>query len=99
MKESTMKKKIIHVNQHNIRFNSKNGLVKPVFTVKEGKKNTYSNEVKVNCSCGKEAVKIVYSPDKPLSCGGKVWIESKSEVICENPMTYQETKNLCKTKK
>ena len=26
-------------------------------------------------------------------------VQSKSEVICENPMTYQETKNLCKTKK
>jgi len=25
--------------------------------------------------------KVVYSPDKPLSCGAKVWIETDAEVI------------------
>jgi len=24
--------------------------------------------------------KVIYSPDKPLSCGAKVWIETESEV-------------------
>jgi len=24
--------------------------------------------------------KLVYSPDKPLSCGAKVWIETDSEI-------------------
>ena len=24
--------------------------------------------------------KVVYSPDKPLSCGAKVWIETNGEV-------------------
>ena len=25
--------------------------------------------------------KVVYSPDKPLSCGAKVWIETQAEVV------------------
>ena len=25
--------------------------------------------------------KVIYSPDKPLSCGAKVWIETEGEVI------------------
>tara|TARA_B110000438_G_scaffold242504_1_gene242087 strand:+ start:205 stop:333 length:129 start_codon:yes stop_codon:yes gene_type:complete len=25
--------------------------------------------------------KVMYSPDKPLSCGAKVWIETEGEVI------------------
>jgi hypothetical protein len=26
---------------------------------------------------------VVYSPDKPLSCGAKVWVETELEVITE----------------
>ena len=29
---------------------------------------------------GKALVKIIYSPDKPLPCGAKVWIETELEV-------------------
>ena len=72
-----MKKKI-HVNQHKIRSNSKTGDREPVITVKTYKSNTYCSEVYVDGPC-----KIVYSPDKPLPCGAKVWIETESEVICE----------------
>jgi hypothetical protein len=27
--------------------------------------------------------RVIYSPDKPLSCGAKVWIETDSEVIID----------------
>jgi len=70
-------KKRIHVNQHKIRSNSKTGDREPVITVKTYKSNTYCSEVFVNGPC-----KIVYSPDKPLPCGAKVWIETESEIIC-----------------
>ena len=43
-----MAKKYIHVNQHKIRANKKNGTDEPVITIKEGKTNTYCHEVKVN---------------------------------------------------
>jgi len=43
-----MAKKYIHVNQHKIRANKKNGTNEPVLTVKEGRKNTYGRSVKIN---------------------------------------------------
>lgn len=69
-------KKKIHVNQHVIRENAKTGENKPVITVKTYKSNHYANEVEI---LGKS--KVIYSPDKPLSCGAKVWIETNADVI------------------
>jgi hypothetical protein len=72
-------KTIIHVNQHNIKANAK-GDNKPVITCKTYKSNEYANEVIIYGQDGKEAARIVYSPDKPLSCGAKVWIETFGKV-------------------
>jgi len=66
----------IHVNQHIIRSNKKQGKKEPVLTVKTYKSNTYANAVEI-----KGPSKVVYSPDKPLSCGARVWIETESEVV------------------
>ena len=68
-------KTMIHVNQHIIKSNRKNGASDPVLTVKTYKDNTYAHEVLI-----KGDSKVVYSPDKPLSCGAHVWIETQSEV-------------------
>ena len=68
-------KKKIHVNQHKIRSNKKHNLNEPVITVKTSKSNDYGHEVEI---LGPS--KIVYSPDKPLSCGAKVWNETEAEV-------------------
>ena len=65
----------IHVNQHVIKANAKSGDRNPVFTIKQGGKNTYATRVKV---VGE--MELVYSPDKPLSCGAKVWIETRGEI-------------------
>ena len=72
-------KKRIHVNQHKIRSNKKYNLNEPVITVKTSKSNTYGHLVKI---LGPS--KVIYSPDKPLSCGAKVWIETESEVEISN---------------
>tara|TARA_R110000868_G_scaffold118306_1_gene313860 strand:- start:441 stop:662 length:222 start_codon:yes stop_codon:yes gene_type:complete len=69
-------KTIIHVNQHVIKANRKNGVENPVLTVKTYKNNNYAHEVEI-----KGDSKIIYSPDKPLSCGAHVWIETNSEVL------------------
>ena len=66
----------IHVNQHIIRKNYKNNENEPVLTCKTSKSNEYAHEVEI---LGPS--KIIYSPEKPLSCGAKVWIETESEVI------------------
>ena len=66
----------IHVNQHVIKRNAKTGESEPVLTVKQGRKNTYAHEVEI---LGPS--RVVYSPEKPLSCGARVWVETESEVV------------------
>jgi len=68
----------IHVNQHNIRANNK-GADLPVITVKDYRQNRKCNEVDI-LKDGQVVARVVYSPDRPLSCGAKVWIETELEV-------------------
>jgi len=71
------KKKYIHVNQHKIRGNLKHGTNEPVITIKEGKNNTYCNEVKI---LGESTVRYGGS-DKPiLPCGARVVIETTADI-------------------
>jgi hypothetical protein len=70
-------KKYIHVNQHKIRANKKNGTDEPVITIKAGKTNTYCHEVEV---LGSSIIRYGGN-DKPiLSCGARVVIETESEI-------------------
>jgi len=70
----------IHVNQHNIKHNAKNpDDLKPVLTVKTYKSNTLCNDVTIHGES-----RVIYSPDKPLSCGAKVWIETKAQITINN---------------
>jgi hypothetical protein len=73
-------KTFIHVNQAHIRKNIKASDEDkvPVLTVKTYKTNRYGNNVTIHGPS-----KIVYSPDKPLSCGARVWIETECEVEVE----------------
>ena len=68
--------KRIHVNMHKVRANKKHGTNEPVLTIKEGKTNTYCHEVDI---LGPS--KLVYRPNKPLSCGARVWIETTASVM------------------
>lgn len=78
-----MRKTIIHVNQHVIRDNLKTGARNPVITVKNGKDNTYAHAVDILDEHGTITARVVYSPDKPLSCGARVWIETYNGTIAE----------------
>jgi hypothetical protein len=79
--------KRIHINQHKIRRNAKTGEREPVIAVKtyacgghslgNYKSNDYCHEVIIDSPC-----KVIYSPDKPLPCGAKVWIETEGNIIC-----------------
>lgn len=71
---------LVHVNQHRIRSNAKNGTNEPVLTVKTYKSNDYAHQVEIDGPS-----KIVYSPDKPLSCGARCWIETESPVRIIDP--------------
>ena len=70
-----MKKKI-HVNQHNIRANKKDGGNRPVITCKTSAANVYGHSVEID---GPSTV--VYSPDKGLTCGARCWVETDSPVL------------------
>lgn len=73
-------RRIIHVNQHAVRRNAKRDAseaMEPVITVKTHRANTYGFTVEFADG------KVVYSPDKPLSCGAKVWIETNNPVVVD----------------
>tara|TARA_Y100000356_G_scaffold52347_1_gene42114 strand:+ start:181 stop:381 length:201 start_codon:yes stop_codon:yes gene_type:complete len=63
--------------------------------VKTYNSNTYGHQVHILGEC-----KVVYSPDKPLSCGAKVWIETDAEVITIPDIPFRERRktNEVKTK-
>jgi hypothetical protein len=69
----------IHVNQHHIRSNKTKGTDLPVITIKQGRKNTYCNQVEI---LGPSKITYCGSGDeKPiLSCGARVVIETESEI-------------------
>ena len=68
-------KTIIHVNQHTIRKNAKHGTNDPVLSIKTYKGTEHARSLEI-----KGESRVVYSPDKPLSCGARVWIETQAEV-------------------
>lgn len=75
--------KRIHVNQHNIRANNKNDEQLPPLTIKTSTANHKGYDAIIYGSS-----RVVYSPDKPLSCGAKVWIETHAPVeVKEVPPT------------
>tara|TARA_B100000131_G_scaffold221323_1_gene212835 strand:- start:24666 stop:24914 length:249 start_codon:yes stop_codon:yes gene_type:complete len=73
-------KTVIHVNQHVIKSNRKNGVSEPVLTVKTYKQNVYGHEAILYDSNDNEVARVVYRPEKPLSCGAQVWIETHNPV-------------------
>ena len=74
-----MGKKYIHINQHHIRSNKSKNTELPVITIKEGRTNTYCNEMEI---LGPS--KLVYCGEgdvKPLlSCGARVVLQTESEI-------------------
>jgi hypothetical protein len=72
------KKTVIHVNQHIIRANRKTGATDPVLTVKRGRENLRAHVARIDGPS-----EVIYRPEKPLSCGARVWIETKSPVYLD----------------
>lgn len=70
-------KTIVHVHRQRIAQNNKAEVTnrQPPLIIRNSKQRHYANELTILGPC-----RIVYSPDKPLSCGAKVWIETDSAV-------------------
>ena len=85
-------KQIVHVNQHVIKANAKSGERNPVLTCKNYKSNLYGHEVELlDKSTGEVVAKFIYSPDKPLSCGAKVWFEFDTDKLGYNVIVKEES--------
>lgn len=67
--------KRIHVNQHVIRSNVRTRNVSPPLTIKTSRTNTKAHRVEI---LGPS--ELVYSPDRPLGCGARVWLETRASV-------------------
>jgi len=74
MKPGTIKR--IHVNQHMIRRNKVTGETNNVITVQWRNRSYPVTTASIN---GPSTA--IYSPDKPLSCGARVWVETTAEVV------------------
>ena len=79
-------KKRIHVNQHHVKANAKDGGDRPVITVKTYKSNDYAHGVVIHGPSS-----LLYRPNKPLSCGARVWIETDSNVELINRVVRNES--------
>ena len=79
-KSKNGKKVFIHVNQHNIKANRKNGTSIPVLTVKSYNSNDYAHEAVISKD-GIELGRIIYSQGSPLSCGAEVWIQFNDALV------------------
>lgn len=80
-------KTIIHVNQHKIKSNAKNNDNQPVLTCKTYKSNVYGHSAEILDDKGTSVASVIYRPNKPLSCGAKVWIETQKNVRVSTDLT------------
>jgi hypothetical protein len=73
-------KTIIHIHRQRIAQNIKLPLEeqKPPIIVRNGRHREYAWLVDIRGPCN-----IVYSPDEPLDCGARVWIETEAEVVID----------------
>ena len=68
--------KRLHVDQHKIKTNKKTGLYENVITIQ-----WCGKAYKVKSAQIKGESRVVYSPDKALSCGAHVWVETRAAVV------------------
>jgi hypothetical protein len=80
-------KKIIHINRNIIQQNEKHGRKLPVCRIDMDGKTWYGSKIEI---LGPS--EMIYSPDKPRSCGAKLWIETQADVVIHDKTTYKEMK-------
>jgi hypothetical protein len=70
--------KRIHVNQHVIRANQKNGGAEPPIRIKCAGRNIAATDVMIQGPS-----QLLYRPTKPLSCGARLWIETEAPLVAD----------------
>lgn len=74
-------KTIIHVNQAVIRRNTKTGETEAPLIARTYKGAANAQELDIVDNAGNVVASIVHRPHDPLSCGARVWIETKLKVV------------------
>jgi hypothetical protein len=74
-------KTTIHINRHRVAQNRKNAEALPPISCRTYKGTIYGNDVAILDGQGNVVAHIKYSPEKPLSCGATVWIETAHDPI------------------
>jgi hypothetical protein len=64
----------IHVNQHIVKRNKRQGTNDPPITVKTYKSNLRCQSVRIN---GPAKLTGVHDGQRPLGCGATIWIEAE----------------------
>ena len=67
--------KRLHVNQHILRSNRKHGLADPPITIQTSRGSQRCRTARI---MGESS--LVYRPDKPISCGAVLWIETTARI-------------------
>jgi hypothetical protein len=67
---------IIHINRGVIQRNLKRAEREPVCRVQQGRQVRYAMGVKIEGPS-----ELIYSPDKPLPSGARLWIETEAAVV------------------
>lgn len=75
---------LVHVNQHHIKANAKDGGNRPVYTVKKGGQTRYAREVVIHGPS-----RLVYNGNQ-LSCGARAWLFTESEVELIDEMSFAD---------
>lgn len=68
--------KRIHVNQYVIRGNRRDHANEPPLRIKTSRANLSAHDIEI-----RGPSRLIYSPEKPLSCGARVWLETKAPLV------------------
>ena len=71
-------KTIVHVHRQRIARNLKTGAREPPIIARTYRGVRHGSRVRIDGPC-----EIIYSPDNPLACGARVWIETTAKVTVD----------------
>ena len=74
--------KRIHVNQHVIRANQRHQTRDAPISVKTSRGNVRAHSVAVDGPS-----QLIYSPERPLACGARLWLETRARVTARDEVT------------
>jgi len=93
--------KVIHINTHTLRNNTKTGANDAPIIVRKYSRSSmqpiycHGVDLKVNDT---KIGRLVYQPDKPLDCGARIWLEIDGDIVDIVPVIEEvrEDENICR---